>query len=300
MTKEEKIKRLENRIHDFKNSKAVSQEESLEEFEPGEDELEENPEDAEQWQVGKKLKFDLADLDINGWLADLKNDRNALGELLDKAEVITPERDAKLKVLKNLVAGKLKQPLNFSSPLGGGSGRANKKVIVFTAFADTANYLYDCLKDWVQHDLKLNIALVAGSQCKTTFGKAEYSNILTNFSPVSKNRNRMNGMPQDDEIDILIATDCISEGQNLQDCDYLINYDIHWNPVRIIQRFGRIDRLGSKNEKIQLVNFWPTKDLDNYINLKERVEARMALVDVTATADDNVLATGQPGISVFC
>ncbi|HQN92686.1 MAG TPA: helicase-related protein, partial [Prolixibacteraceae bacterium] len=123
--------------------------------------------------------------------------------------------------------------------------------------------------------------------------KNEYNNILTNFSPISKNRDKMKLMPKEGTIDILIATDCISEGQNLQDCDFLINYDIHWNPVRIIQRFGRIDRLGSKNEKIQLVNFWPTKDLDNYINLKERVEARMALVDVTATADDNVLATDQ-------
>lgn len=152
---------------------------------------------------------------------------------------VTPSRDAKLKDLKKLVTDKIKLPLN----------QFNKKVIVFTAFADTANYLYDCLKDWVQNDLKLNIALIAGSQSKTTFGKAEYSNILTNFSPISKNRSKMKGMMQDGEIDILIATDCISEGQNLQDCDYLINYDIHWNPVRIIQRFGRIDRLSLKRQK---------------------------------------------------
>lgn len=127
----------------------------------------------------------------------------------------------------------------------------------------------------------------------TTFGKNEFSHILTNFSPVSKKRELLKNMDQSEEIDLVIATDCISEGQNLQDCDFLINYDIHWNPVRIIQRFGRIDRLGSKNEKIQLVNFWPTKDLDNYINLKERVEARMALVDVTATGEDNILNTEQ-------
>jgi hypothetical protein len=229
------------------------------------------------------LKFDLADLELTDWLTDLGKDKEALIDLYNNAVAVTPDRDAKLKDLKKLIQDKINQPLNIS----------NKKVIVFTAFADTANYLFDELKDWVQNDLKLNIALVAGSQSKTSFGKAEYSHILTNFAPIAKNRNKMKSMPQDGTIDILIATDCISEGQNLQDCDFLINYDIHWNPVRIIQRFGRIDRLGSKNDKIQLVNFWPTKDLDNYINLKERVESRMALVDVTATADDNVLASDQ-------
>ncbi|MBS1634229.1 MAG: DEAD/DEAH box helicase family protein, partial [Bacteroidetes bacterium] len=277
----QKIERLENKIHEFQKGKLNTQQEELENYQPDEDELGENADDLEQWQVGKKLKFDLADLNLEDWLNDLEKDRQALIKLHNFAIAVTPDRDSKLKDLKQLIAGKVKKPLNAS----------NKKVIVFTAFADTANYLYDCLNDWVQNDLKLNIALVAGSQCKTTFGKAEYSNILTNFSPISKNRSKITNMKQEGEIDILIATDCISEGQNLQDCDYLVNYDIHWNPVRIIQRFGRIDRLGSKNDKIQLVNFWPTKDLDNYINLKERVEARMALVDVTATADDNVLAT---------
>lgn len=279
----QKIERLEDKIREFQKSKLKTQEEEMESLQPDEDEMEENADDLEQWQVGKKLKFDLADLNLDKWLNDLEKDRQALIKLHNFSLAVTPDRDAKLKDLKKLISDKIKLPLNES----------NKKVIVFTAFADTANYLYDCLKDWAQDDLKLNIALVAGSLSKTTFGKAEYSNVLTNFSPISKNRNKMKGMKQDGEIDILIATDCISEGQNLQDCDYLINYDIHWNPVRIIQRFGRIDRLGSKNDKIQLVNFWPTKDLDNYINLKERVEARMALVDVTATADDNVLATDQ-------
>lgn len=279
----QKIERLENKIREFQKSKLKTQEEEMETLQPDEDEMEENADDLEQWQVGKKLKFDLADLNLDKWLTDLEKDRQALIKLHNFSLAVTPDRDAKLKDLKKLITDKIKLPLNQS----------NKKVIVFTAFADTANYLYDCLKDWAQNELKLDIALVAGSQSKTTFGKTEYSNVLTNFSPISKNRNKMKGMKQDGEIDILIATDCISEGQNLQDCDYLINYDIHWNPVRIIQRFGRIDRLGSKNDKIQLVNFWPTKDLDNYINLKERVEARMALVDVTATADDNVLATDQ-------
>jgi len=278
-----KIEKLEEKIKEFKKQRLVSQEENLESFEPDEDELEENENDLDQWQVGKKLKFDLADLELDLWLSDLEADRSALNGLYNFAVAVTPDRDAKLKDLIKLIKDKIDQPINGN----------NKKVVVFTAFADTARYLYDCIKDWTLNELKLNIALVTGSESKTTFGRNEYSNILTNFSPVSKNRRLMKSMPQEGEIDILIATDCISEGQNLQDGDYLINYDIHWNPVRIIQRFGRIDRLGSKNDVIQLVNFWPTKDLDNYINLKARVEARMALVDVTATADDNVLATNQ-------
>ncbi len=279
----QKIERLENKINVFIESKQKTHIEVLEALEPDEDELEENADDLEQWQVGKKLKFDLADLELTDWLSDLGKDKEALIDLYNNAVAVTPDRDAKLKDLKKLIQDKINQPLNIN----------NKKVIVFTAFADTANYLFDELKNWVLNELKLNIALVVGSQSKTSFGKAEYSHILTNFAPIAKNRNKMKSMPQDGTIDILIATDCISEGQNLQDCDFLINYDIHWNPVRIIQRFGRIDRLGSINDKIQLVNFWPTKDLDNYINLKERVEARMALVDVTATADDNVLASDQ-------
>jgi hypothetical protein len=279
----QKIEKLENRINEFLKSKAQSQEEVLETLEPDEDELEENTDELEQWQVGRKLKFDLADLHLAEWLEDLRKDKEALNELYNTAVAVTPERDAKLKDLKKLIEEKVSQPINSS----------NKKVIVFTAFADTAQYLYNCLKEWVKKDLGLNVALVAGNTNQTTFGKNDFSNILANFSPISKCRELMKSMPQEGEIDILIATDCISEGQNLQDCDFLINYDIHWNPVRIIQRFGRIDRLGSKNDKIQLVNFWPTKDLDNYINLKERVEARMALVDVTATGDDNILNTEQ-------
>ena len=177
----------------------------------------------------------------------------------------------------------------------------NKKIIVFTAFADTAYYLYDALLDWVTNDLKLHIAVVTGGNRnnQTSFmpkgykNQSDFNQILTNFSPVAKGRSKMPKMPQDDEIDILIATDCISEGQNLQDADCLINYDIHWNPVRIIQRFGRIDRIGSRNQSIQLINFWPTDDLNKYINLKDRVEARMALVDITATGEDNLLDPSQ-------
>jgi len=164
--------------------------------------------------------------------------------------------------------------------------------LVFTAFADTAEYLYQALQEWVTTSkLNINMALVVGGtgRNKTTFGKSEFNQILTNFSPISKKRDKMKSMHQDGEIDLLIATDCISEGQNLQDCDYLVNYDIHWNPVRIIQRFGRIDRIGSVNHTVQLVNFWPTDDLNKYINLKNRVEARMALVDIAATFEDNLL-----------
>lgn len=279
----QKIEVLENKVRKYLASKKESYEELLEINQPDADELEENGEDTDQWQVGKKLKFDMADLDLESWLADLEKDREALNKLYNFAVAVTPERDSKLKELKKIIEEKVNHKLNQN----------NRKIIVFTAFADTADYLYGCLFDWITKELHLNTALVAGTHTKTSFGKNEYNHILTNFSPISKSRDKIKSMPKDGEIDILIATDCISEGQNLQDCDYLVNYDIHWNPVRIIQRFGRIDRLGSRNEKIQLVNFWPTRDLDNYINLKERVEARMALVDVTATAEDNVLATDQ-------
>ena len=278
-----KVSNLIDRIKKFQNTNKTSENLSLFEFEPNEDELEENQQDDEQWQVGKKLPFNLADLKLDEWLKDLEQDRKALIKLYNYASAITPERDAKLKQLKDLIEEKVKNPLN----------KGNKKVIVFTAYSDTAEYLYDNVRNWAENELGLKIALVSGSFTKTTFGDNKFAHILTNFSPRSKQREKRPTMPQTGEIDILIATDCISEGQNLQDCDYLINYDIHWNPVRIIQRFGRIDRLGSKNEKIQLVNFWATKDLDNYINLKNRVEARMALVDVTATGEDNILNTEQ-------
>jgi ERCC4-related helicase len=278
-----KIEKLEEKINAFLKSNRNSSEESLEGLEPDEDELEESADDLEQWQVGKKLKFDLADLELDRWLEDLKKDKEALVDLYNNAVAVTPERDAKLAELKRLIAEKVTKPFNGK----------NKKVIVFTAFADTAQYIYTNIKEWSFKELGLHSALVCGSYTRTSLGKNDYDSILLNFSPLSKNRSKMTSFTQSEEIDLLIATDCISEGQNLQDCDYLINYDIHWNPVRIIQRFGRIDRLGSLNDTIQLVNFWPTRDLDNYINLKERVEARMALVDVTATGDDNILNTEQ-------
>ena len=204
-------------------------------------ERKEDIDDAFDNTIGTKLKFYLGDLDLYLWLVDLKKDKDALVLLYNVAKSVTIERDNKLKVLKELIKEKVNNTINDN----------NNKILIFTAFADTAKYLYNNLKDFALNELKLHIALVTGTgENKTTLGSADYNHILTNFSPISKNRNKMKSMPQDEEIDVLIATDCISEGQNLQDCDYLINYDIHWNPVRIIQRFGRIDRIGSKIKKI--------------------------------------------------
>lgn len=275
----DRIKGLIEKIEHFQESGIGSQQESLDQYSPPEEEWEDNSDETEEWQVGKKLKFDLADLDLDTWLRDLSRDKDALVGLMNNARAVGPERDAKLKELKDIIQEKVSHPRNED----------NKKVLVFTAFADTAQYLYDNLADWIRQQLGLHAGLVCGSYTKTTYGRNDYDSILVNFSPRSKDRDRLRNARTDAEIDILIATDCISEGQNLQDCDCLINYDIHWNPVRIIQRFGRIDRLGSTNETIHLINFWPTKDLDNYINLKDRVESRMALVDVTATGEDNIL-----------
>lgn len=251
---------------------------------------EEEAELLERLTVGKKLEIRLEHLKRDEWKEDLEEDRKQLAAIHDRAAAVTPDRDAKLQELKRLIQEKANAPIND----------ANRKVLVFTAFSDTARYLYGSLKDWVTEELGLHCALVTGAgDNRTTFKPSGYArqtdfiSILTNFSPCSKLRAKMPNMPQEGGIDILIATDCISEGQNLQDCDYLINYDIHWNPVRIIQRFGRIDRLGSTNTSIQLVNFWPTEDLNKYINLKDRVEARMAMVDLAASGADNLLAPDQ-------
>jgi len=301
------LKRLESSVHSFKISigrtiqkiddlleKMDSFEGNLEKLTRLDSKMCQEDDDLEElienFKVGKKLSIPLKNIRRDDWKKDLKKDRKQLLAIHEKAVEVTPDRDAKLQELKKLILEKVQNPINEN----------NQKVLVFTAFSDTASYLYNNLKDWVQETLGLHIALVSGSkQNETTFNPSGYTfqtnflSILTNFSPRSKNREKMKGMPQDGQIDILIATDCISEGQNLQDCDYLINYDIHWNPVRIIQRFGRIDRLGSINKKIQLVNFWPTEDLNHYINLKDRVEARMALVDIAATGADNLLEPGQ-------
>jgi len=250
----------------------------------GGNEKDDSGEDQEDWTVGKK-EYALGDIKLDEWKEALKQDREQLNELFLLARGVDPKHDAKLYELKKLIAKKAITPFNTAP-----NGKPNKKVLVFTAFSDTAEYIYESLLDFAKHEVAMKIALVTGSGTKTTFGANDFNSILTNFSPHSKERSKREQMPQEGEIDIIIASDCISEGQNLQDCDLIVNYDIHWNPVRIIQRFGRIDRLGSINKRIRLVNFWPTDDLDAYINLKTRVEARMALVDLTATGDDNLLA----------
>ena len=279
-----KIEDLEARLRHFQGQQnadaAIDQADLFDEPQGEEDE-----DVAEAFQVGTKLKYQMQHLDVTTWLHDLARDKQQLALLMDSAQAVDATRDAKLAELKKLVAHKVRHPSTNEQ------GEENRKVVVFCAFADTAAYLYEELEPWVRQELGVHIALVSGGTRpnRSTFGRPEFTHILANFAPRAKQRSKMRSMPQDGEIDILIATDCISEGQNLQDCDYLINYDIHWNPVRIIQRFGRIDRIGSVNAAIQLVNFWPTPDLNKYINLKNRVEARMALVDISATAEDNVL-----------
>lgn len=236
----------------------------------------------ELFTFGKKVKIEIGDMDYKSWRDSLVKDRDTLGLLTLMVGDITPEYDSKLQELFRVIKNKLENPIN----------QDNKKIIIFTAFADTAEYLFDNVSKFVKENFGLNTAMVSGSvEGRTTVPnlKSDLNTVLTCFSPISKDKHLL--MPNDKtEIDFLIATDCISEGQNLQDCDYLINYDIHWNPVRIIQRFGRIDRIGSKNAFIQLVNFWPDVTLDEYIDLKAKVETRMKIVDMTATGDDNLLS----------
>ncbi len=230
--------------------------------------------------VGRKVKVLLQDVDLIRWRQDLIEDRNRLATLLAAAQQVEHARDAKLHALRAVIEGKCRNPIN----------RDNRKVIVFTAFADTARYLYDQLAPWAKATLGIETALVTGSGGNRTTLRGlrkDLASILTAFSPLSKERPEE--LAGEGQLDLLIATDCISEGQNLQDCDWLINYDIHWNPVRIIQRFGRIDRIGSPNQRIQLVNFWPNMELEEYINLEQRVSGRMVLLDISATGEENLI-----------
>ena len=234
------------------------------------------------FSFGRKVQISLADMDYVSWRESLEKDAEVLELLTLMVGDITPKYDSKLQELYRVIDDKIAHPIN----------EGNRKIIIFTAFADTARYLYDNVNKYAKEKYGLNTAMVSGSvEGRTTCPKmrGDLNTVLTCFSPISKNRDLFDSIPKED-IDILIATDCISEGQNLQDCDYLINYDIHWNPVRIIQRFGRIDRIGSRNKFIQLVNFWPDVTLDDYINLKAKVETRMKIVDMTATGDDNLLS----------
>ena len=284
------LKRMESSIHSFaitvlkilKNiggtlEKINTFEDFVEELDVEELDIEDNRLDGVL--IGSKnVKIHLKDIDKIRWESELEADKVILEKILKEANKITVERDKKLVELQELIKQKVENPLN----------KENKKIIIFTAFADTAKYLYNNISTYILDELGLYSAIVTGSDNpKTNLKgvKTEFNNILTNFSPRSKER-RDKDKP---EIDILIATDCISEGQNLQDCDYLINYDIHWNPVRIIQRFGRIDRIGSQNEVIQLVNFWPNMELDEYINLESRVSGRMVMLDMSATGEENII-----------
>jgi len=259
----------------------------LDMYEASENDFDIDDDNNDYFTVGKKVKIDLADMDYKTWRDELQRDADTLELLTLMIADITPEHDLKLQTLLHLLDDKMRHPIN----------EGNKKVLIFSAFSDTAEYLYDQISSYMKNTYGLDTAVITGSiDGRTTIKglKATLNNVLTCFSPLSKSRDLL--MPGNTkEIDILIATDCISEGQNLQDCDYLVNYDIHWNPVRIIQRFGRIDRIGSRNQYIQLVNFWPDMTLDDYINLKSRVETRMKISVMTSTGDDDLINPEEKG-----
>lgn len=298
------LKRLESSVHSFKLTldriwqlidgtiKAIDEFEKyghadLDMYEANESEFDMEDGNTDFFTVGKKVKIDLADMDYKTWREELQKDADNLELLSLMLSDITPEHDSKLQTLFRLLDDKMAKPINAG----------NKKVIIFSAFSDTAEYLYDHVSDYMKKNYGLDTAVITGTiDGRTTVKglKATLNNVLTCFSPISKGKDVL--MPSNPaEIDVLIATDCISEGQNLQDCDYLVNYDIHWNPVRIIQRFGRIDRIGSKNNVIQLVNFWPDMTLDDYINLKSRVETRMKISVMTSTGDDDLINPEEKG-----
>ena len=260
---------------------------SIDMYESADTEWDIDDSNTEYFTVGNKVQIELADMDYKTWRSELTSDIEVLNDLMSMLNVITPEYDGKLQSLLKVISDKIENPIN----------RKNKKVLIFSAFSDTAEYLYEHVSTYIKDKYGLNTAVITGSiDGKTTIKnfKATLNNVLTCFSPISKDKLVL--LPDsNDEIDILIATDCISEGQNLQDCDCVINYDIHWNPVRIIQRFGRVDRIGSKNESIQLVNFWPDMNLDEYINLKGRVETRMKISIMSSTGDDDLINAEEKG-----
>ena len=251
---------------------------SDEEHDPGDEE-------DEEFTLGRGRRYRLADLNLRAWKEDLRADRQSFGAILQQAVRVTVARDAKLAELKRALARKAaKAPADKD-------GRPNRKALVFTSFSDTADYLYRNIADWARAELGLHVGLVTGSgDNRATVDSATFAGVLARFAPVAQ----LSPRPAE-EIDILIATDCLSEGQNLQDCDLVVNYDVHWNPVRLMQRFGRIDRIGSRNHRVAMANFWPTRDLDRYLDLKNRVEARMALADAAATGTDDPLALKADG-----
>lgn len=277
LTMERMIARTEQRIRELD---AYDEADAIDAEWGGMDEGDEELEEA--FEVGGALRYKLAHIDRKRWKAALERDRERIIELANAARLVTPERDAKLEKLARIVRGKA------ANPSTNRNGEANRKIILFTAYTDTASYLYEQLVPLAQ-ELGIEAALITGTACKSTYGRAHFQDILVNFAPRAKRRADMKNVDKAAEIDLLIATDCISEGQNLQDADLLVNVDIHWNPVRLIQRFGRIDRIGSLNDTIRMINFWPTEELNKYLGLKGRVEARMRLVDLSATGDDDLL-----------
>lgn len=276
-----------NTVKVFKEQGASATGVNVSDYQSGFD-LDVDDADFMDFSVGGKVQYDLRDLDWKSWERDVRDDAQTVEGLLAMIDGIDAAHDAKLLDLKDLIAQKVASPIN----------PGNKKVIIFTAFADTANYLYEQIAPFAQERLGLGTAEVTGTGGgRTTVGgiRGDLSEILTCFSPISKERDKVYPRLVGKDIDILIATDCISEGQNLQDADYLVNYDIHWNPVRIVQRFGRVDRIGSKNSVIQLVNFWPDEDLDHYINLKARVENKMHALVMSSTGDDDYINEDEQG-----
>lgn len=279
LTMDRMISRIDDRLRDIEGLDTAT---LIDAPVPDEIELDEDMEEA--FEVGGALKYNLTHIDRAAWKAALNRDRERISALAHEARMVTPDRDAKLNRIKDVIRAKA------ANPTTNRDGEANRKVILFTAFTDTARYLYDELLP-LAREHGMEAALVTGDGCRATLGRARFQDVLVNFAPRAKHRASMRGAETSGEIDLLIATDCISEGQNLQDADLLVNVDIHWNPVRLIQRFGRIDRIGSRNTSIRMINFWPTEDLNKYLRLKDRVEARMALVDLSATGEDDLLNT---------
>ena len=248
------------------------------------DALPDDDEDDEEFFVNRGYNpYRLSELNLSRWQTDLRQDRDTLSSALRQVKDITPTRDGKLAAVKQAIRNKVEDPTSDRD------GNHNRKLLIFTTFKDTAQYLYNNLID-LASQLQVNIAMVSGDETRTTAGTNNFNAILSNFAPVARNRRTDNG---NIAIDLLIATDCISEGQNLQDCDAVLNYDIHWNPVRIIQRFGRIDRIGSHNPEVRMINYWPTSDMETYLRLESRVQARMALADIAASGDEDPFDEGE-------
>ena len=291
------LKRLESSVHSFTRTmeRIVAKMDALDARieawieKPGnqqidllasDEEDDQGDEEDEEFTLGKGRRYKLAELDLQAWREDLQADRRTFGAILRQVVRVDVARDAKLAELKRTLAGKVAEAPADKD------GRPNRKALVFTTFSDTAHYLYRNVAEWARAELGVHVGLVTGSgDNRATVGSASFAGILARFAPVAQ----LSPRPAE-EIDVLIATDCLSEGQNLQDCDLVVNYDVHWNPVRLMQRFGRIDRIGSRNQQVAMVNFWPTRDLDRYLDLKNRVEARMALADAAATGTDDPLA----------